>query len=436
MRIPVIGFLLSLLVGAAAADHPFLPLKEEAAESDFTGEHWNDDWKEHQAPLAAHLSVRQLAEFPEGRVVEISLQTKGKPRHEQAFAPQQWLLTPDGSISRVDVGEQSAALEKWKASGHVPPPEPDDLLCPPQDESGYFTTVAESTEADVVKVHVTAQQWQWARQPWTTRVTTDDGSTVEFLSEHPSGHFSKIVWRRGVGILELAQGSGAGQSGWRLYRTLAPAQPLTDSTQDLPALFAALPAEFIPHADALTGLEVPAARVRLVKAKNATETKAALAALHADSWSSQPKNGYLKINSLGDGEGETLEAALWKRKDGSRLIGLHLQHWSAGPNHSVSVRLIELRNGQMRDVTTAQWPMPRLADFYREAKAANVPPGGLVEGDWSLPQKGTTIVIHPGKEDEADMLGPDVKSDEDFLIELRWDGQKFAQKQLPRKQRK
>ena len=90
----------------------------------------------------------------------------------------------------------------------------------------------------------------------------------------------------------------------------------------------------------------------------------------------------------------------------------------------------------MRDVTTAQWPMPRLADFYREAKAANVPLGGLVEGDWSLPQKGTTIVIRPGKEDEADMLGPDVKFDEDFLIELRWDGQRFEQKQLPRKQRK
>jgi len=39
------------------------------------------------------------------------------------------------------------------------------------------------------------------------------------LDEHPSGHFTKIVWKRGVGLIEYAMGYGAAREGFRLKRS-------------------------------------------------------------------------------------------------------------------------------------------------------------------------------------------------------------------------
>jgi hypothetical protein len=46
------------------------------------------------------------------------------------------------------------------------------------------------------------------------------------LDEHPSGHFTKIVWKKGVGLVEFAMGYGAAREGFRLKRS-PPKKPMS-----------------------------------------------------------------------------------------------------------------------------------------------------------------------------------------------------------------
>ncbi|MEY2505216.1 MAG: hypothetical protein QOG27_1496, partial [Verrucomicrobiota bacterium] len=44
------------------------------------------------------------------------------------------------------------------------------------------------------------------------------GSLCTYLSSHNSGHFTKLVWKKGVGLIEYASGYGAMADGYRLKR--------------------------------------------------------------------------------------------------------------------------------------------------------------------------------------------------------------------------
>ena len=54
-------------------------------------------------------------------------------------------------------------------------------------------------------------------RPWTTKVTVK-GNTCEYSSSHNSGHFARMTWKKGVGLIEYANGSGARQDGYSLKR--------------------------------------------------------------------------------------------------------------------------------------------------------------------------------------------------------------------------
>ena len=52
---------------------------------------------------------------------------------------------------------------------------------------------------------------------WKTTISLK-GDVCVYDSSHPSGHFKKIVWKKGVGLVEYASGSGARADGFRLKR--------------------------------------------------------------------------------------------------------------------------------------------------------------------------------------------------------------------------
>lgn len=52
---------------------------------------------------------------------------------------------------------------------------------------------------------------------WTTTIEVK-GDECTYLTSHNSGHFSKIVWKKGVGLIENASGYGAHADGYRLKR--------------------------------------------------------------------------------------------------------------------------------------------------------------------------------------------------------------------------
>jgi hypothetical protein len=52
---------------------------------------------------------------------------------------------------------------------------------------------------------------------WKTTITLK-GNLCVYDSSHPSGLFRKIVWKKGVGLVEYASGYGAHADGYRLKR--------------------------------------------------------------------------------------------------------------------------------------------------------------------------------------------------------------------------
>jgi len=52
---------------------------------------------------------------------------------------------------------------------------------------------------------------------WKTTIQLK-GNLCVYDASHPSGHFKKIIWKKGVGLVEYASGYGAHADGYRLKR--------------------------------------------------------------------------------------------------------------------------------------------------------------------------------------------------------------------------
>jgi hypothetical protein len=52
---------------------------------------------------------------------------------------------------------------------------------------------------------------------WKTTIKVK-GDLCIYEANHPSGHFKKIVWKKGLGLVEYASGYGARADGYRLKR--------------------------------------------------------------------------------------------------------------------------------------------------------------------------------------------------------------------------
>jgi hypothetical protein len=53
---------------------------------------------------------------------------------------------------------------------------------------------------------------------WKTTIRLKDDLCI-YDTSHPSGHFKKVVWKKGIGLLEYASGYGAHADGYCLKRT-------------------------------------------------------------------------------------------------------------------------------------------------------------------------------------------------------------------------
>lgn len=404
------------VVSTGLAEHPFLSATSEPIR--FTGTHWNDEWS-GDSPLAVDAKITSLAKTDAGELLRIQFSPVGTPKHPRKLSPLTFWVAAQGAIFRIAEDADAA------------PPAPtalglSELLLPAVDEAGCFSGTPPA--ADGATLAVADRGWRWVAQPWTTEIGIDHGYTVRFLATHPSGHFTKFVWQKGIGLNEISVGSGARQDGWSLQRTVGPVGKAAASAgADVASLFATLPAEFIPHTETLRDIHRIESRAAFTKVKTGTLLPAINARVEVDR-----ANGWMSISSQTDGEGETLEAGLWKRKDGSQLVVLLLQGWSSGPTHTKALSAIEIRDGTFRHGTTTVLPMPTDADFYIPEAAEKRPPAGLIAGAWSLPRTGTTITIRPGDEEGMDLMPESVTSTENHFFELLWDGASFRSVKLPR----
>ena len=205
-----------LLPVSVYAANPFLDAKDDKPVSaNFRGTEWSDDFPDempHEIPLTARVVTTRVAKMPWGAIFKIEfvdLKSRApQPRRNQP-GPDYFIVTDERIILlnaslyvHVESGTQTtqqveedneAAVKKISAMDKAPEFEPDNV---------YGITSGSFDHEDGL---------------WKTTIRLK-GDLCIYDSSHPSGHFKKIIWKKGVGLIEYASGYGAHANGYRLRR--------------------------------------------------------------------------------------------------------------------------------------------------------------------------------------------------------------------------
>lgn len=178
------------LAACALGANPYVNLPDDqAVSSTYTGKEWGDEINsptEEGADFSARVTLQRLASMPWGQIVKISF----APKSERMIQPLHFLVT-DGQILELlgaDLDKEIKSISEMKK------------------QPAY-------AKNDVRALNRGGLNFQDG--PWTTQVKTS-GGTCTFLSSHNSGHFTKLVWKKGAGLVEYSWGRGALADGFRL----------------------------------------------------------------------------------------------------------------------------------------------------------------------------------------------------------------------------
>jgi len=196
-RWKIAGIFLLLLGALNARDvspiNPFLEQAGPPAGVEFQGVEWNDDYAPKDIPLTAKVVTYQVAATSWGGVFEISfkdLQSKASKKRE--IPPLYFVVTRE-VIALLNEEKMTDAIGRIAA-----------LDKPPAFEDGDIYGISHGSKT-------------FANPPAKTIIKTGK-DTCTYLYTHESGHFTKLVWKKGVGLVEYDRGYGAHQDGFRLKR--------------------------------------------------------------------------------------------------------------------------------------------------------------------------------------------------------------------------
>ena len=195
-RIATITISILLPVSAFAAN-PFLDAKDDKPVSaKFRGNEWGDEIQQEEIPLTARVVTTRIAKMPWGSIFEIEFtDLKSRADKQREIRPDYFIVT-DNRIVLLNEEDNDAAVKKISATDN-----------PPTFEDGDVRGI-------------TSGKLDHEEGPWTTTINVK-GDECAYLTSHNSGHFKKIVWKRGVGLVEYASGYGAHADGYRLKRAAA-----------------------------------------------------------------------------------------------------------------------------------------------------------------------------------------------------------------------
>ena len=159
----------------------------------FRGMEWRDDIGEQDIPLTARAVTTRMAKMPWGAIFKVKFtDLKSRAVKPREIRPDYFIVT-DNRIVLLNEEDNDAAAKKISALDKPPDFEPNDIY-------GITTGSFEHQEAE-----------------WKTTIKLK-GDLCIYEASHPSGHFKKIVWKKGVGLVEYASGYGARADGYRLKR--------------------------------------------------------------------------------------------------------------------------------------------------------------------------------------------------------------------------
>jgi len=183
-----------LTVSAYSANSFLDALDDKPVSARFRGTEWGDNIDEGEIALTARAITTRIAKMPWGAIFKIKftdLKSRAKKRRE--IQPEYFVVTDD-RIVLLNEENNEAAVKKISAMDKPPEFEPAEV---------YGISSGNFSHEDGL---------------WKTTVELK-GDLCTYQSNHPSGHFKKVVWKKGVGLIEYSMGYGAMADGFRLKRS-------------------------------------------------------------------------------------------------------------------------------------------------------------------------------------------------------------------------
>jgi hypothetical protein len=187
--------MLILQVVSVFGANPFLDAPDDKPVSaKFRGNEWGDEIGKDEIPLTARVVTTRLAKMSWGAIFRIEFaDLKSSAQKHREIRPDYFIVTDD-RIVLLNEEDNDAAVKKISA-----------LDKPPQFEQNEI-------------YGITSGKFDYEDGLWKTTIRLN-GDLCVYDASHPSGHFKKIVWKKGVGLVEYASGYGAHADGYRLKRT-------------------------------------------------------------------------------------------------------------------------------------------------------------------------------------------------------------------------
>src|SRR5436190_14059861 len=192
-RVGIVAISILLIVSAYSAN-PFLDASDDKPVSaKFRGTEWGDNIQQEKMLLTARVVTSRIAKMQWGAIFKIEfVDVKSRAPQPRKIEPDYFIATND-RIVLLNEENIPTAINRLLESDRPPEFEPGDI---------YGITSGSFDHGDGL---------------WKTTITLK-GDLCVYQASHPSGHFKKVVWKKGVGLVEYASGYGARADGYRLER--------------------------------------------------------------------------------------------------------------------------------------------------------------------------------------------------------------------------
>ncbi|HEY2124394.1 MAG TPA: hypothetical protein VGG94_02925 [Chthoniobacterales bacterium] len=179
---------------AAWAANPFLSAADDKPVSaKFRGAEWGDNIAQEEISLSVRVVTTRIAKMSWGEVYKIAFTDIASSARNRREITQDYFIATDDRIVLLNEEKIGAAVKKL-VSMEKPP---------------------DFAQSDIYGI--TEGKVEFTDGPWETTIELKDDLCI-YQANHNSGHFKKVVWRKGVGLVEYSMGYGAMADGFRLKR--------------------------------------------------------------------------------------------------------------------------------------------------------------------------------------------------------------------------
>ena len=184
----------TLLPVCVYAANPFLNAQDDKPVSaKFRGAEWGDEIQQNEIPLTARVVTTRVAKMPWGAIFKIEFTDLKSSAPQKREIRSDYFIVTDDRVILLNEEDNDAAVKKISASDK-----------PPEFGQGEIYGIARGS-------------FNYEDGLWKTTINLK-GDLCIYDASHPSGHFKKIVWKKGVGLVEYASGYGARKDGFRFKR--------------------------------------------------------------------------------------------------------------------------------------------------------------------------------------------------------------------------